>query len=556
MENWVIITKGADFRKIGQTFGISPVTARLIRNRDILGDDAIRDYLYGDPTELPDPSLMKDMDRTVRILKEKIAGGALIRVVGDYDIDGVMASYILKRGLSGLGARIDVTLPHRVRDGYGISERIIEEAYRDQVDTIITCDNGISAGPVIQKAKDLGMTVLVTDHHNVNADAMPKADACIDPKQTDCAYPFKELCGAGIAWRLISLMDPSQGEELLPFAAFATIGDIVSLRDDNRKIVKKGLELLRNTDNPGLRALMEVNTLSQTDLSAYHIGFVLGPCINAAGRLDSALLAEALLEAEDDESALRLALQLKDLNDRRKTLTEQGTALAESQLESRELADQKVYVIYLPSVHESVVGIIAGRICEKYHRPTIILTDSGSYLKGSGRSVEGYHMFDALKSCEDILVKFGGHPMAAGVTLEADKLEELRTRLNAFCTMSEQELAGKVRIDMELSMSYVTEDLLEEWQLLEPYGQDNPEPVFALRNVCAEKTSLVGKEGNVLRMTLVQEDGYRFSAVAFKQARELLERIRADRHLTILYYPTVNEFRGERTIQAVVTGFR
>lgn len=554
MEKWVVTAKRADFYEIGRKFQIDPVIARLIRNRDIVGDDDIALYLHGDMSDMADPLLMKDMRRATEILKQKIVDGALIRVVGDYDIDGIMSTYILKQGIKALGGQVSSAIPHRIRDGYGVSKRIIQEACDDGIDTIVTCDNGISAWEPLSLAHELGMTTIVTDHHEVAS--VPEADAVVNPKQEDCPYPYKQMCGAAIAWMFMKAMDCPITEELLPYAAFGTIGDIVSLTGNNRIIVKKGIEKLRETTNVGFLKLAEVCGIAMKDLDTYHVGFVLGPCLNACGRLDSADLALALLEETDEARAFERATAIKALNDRRKSLTEEGVIQAENILAAENRLADKVYVLYLQGCHESIAGIIAGRIREKYNHPTFVLTDGEQGLKGSGRSIEGYPLFEALQACAAYLIRFGGHALAAGLSLEKEKLEAFRQALNANCRLEAEDFTAKVKIDVPMPMSYVTEGLLDEINQLRPFGTDNPEPLFAMKDVIAENVKILGKDGKVLKMTLREESGAVCEAIAFRKAEALYDRICDNRHLAVTYYPSLNEFRGRKTLQAVITNFK
>jgi single-stranded-DNA-specific exonuclease len=553
LEKWFISAKKADFNSIAEKFGIDPVTARLIRNRDIVGNREIEEYLHGDISMLHSPLLMKNMGRAAEILGSKIADGAHIRVIGDYDIDGIMSSYILKRGLSELGASVDLTIPDRIQDGYGVSDSMIRKAHAEGIDTVVTCDNGISASDQVKLAKSLGMTVIVTDHHEVLK--APEADAVVDPKQEGDSYPYKNLCGAAIAWKLIQAMG-GKTEDLLQYAAFATVGDIVDLTGENRIIVKEGLERIRHTDNLGLRKLMAVNGLRPEAVDPYSIGFVLGPCLNASGRLDTAMRAYGLLNARDEAAAERIAGELKSLNDSRKAMTEEGVAQAEKLLAEGGCSKDRIYVLYLPECHESLAGIIAGRIREKYGHPTFVLTDAENGLKGSGRSTEAYSMFEGLVKCADLFTKFGGHPMAAGISLPAENLEPFRKKINETCTLSEEDLVPKVLIDVPMPFSYLTEGLLEEMNLLEPFGKGNPKPVFAMKDVMAENVRVLGAKGNVLKMRLLLPDGRHAEGIAFRNAGELMERIRRNPKIDIVYYPTLNEFNGRKTLQAVITHFR
>ena len=553
-EKWVITAKRADFYDIGRTFRLDPVVARLIRNRDVVGNEAIDRYLNGTLKDLSDPRSMRGMAEAVSILKDKIAGGARMRVVGDYDIDGVMAAYLLCEGLKSLGANVDAAIPHRVIDGYGISERLIRCAAEDGVDTIITCDNGVSAWEPLRLAKELGLTVIVTDHHEVIR--LPGADAVIDPHQEGCPYPYKELCGAAVAWRLLDVMNCPLVDDLLPYAAFATVGDIVDLTGENRIIVKEGLKALRSCSNRGMRMLARVNDLSLNDIEPYHIGYILGPCLNAAGRLESADLALHLLQSRSDDEALDMASRLKALNDRRKAMTEDGVTLAEEQLEKNGERDRAIYVVHLENVHESIAGIIAGRLREAHEHPVFVLTGTGEIVKGSGRSVEAYPLIEGLKACDELLVKYGGHRMAAGLSLRRENVEAFRRQINDVCGLTKEDLIPKVRIDAAMPMSYVTEDLIRQIDLLRPFGKGNPEPLFAMKDVTAEQVRILGRDRHVLKMTLQEENGYKCEAIAFKDADGFKEQLEKDRTVTVAYYPSVNEFRGVRTLQAVITHYR
>ena len=555
MEKWVVTAKRADFNDIGRRFGIDPVVARCIRNRDIVGDDAIREYLYGDLTCLNDPMLLLNMDKAVRILRGKIASRARIRIIGDYDIDGIMSSYILKRGLTELGANADVKIPHRVTDGYGINENLIRDAYADGIDTIVTCDNGISAGKQIATAKELGMTVIVTDHHEV-LDVPDAADAVIDAKQPGDSYPYKEMCGAGVAWKLILALGGDPNYDLLPYVAFATVGDIVDLTGENRILVREGLKRLYTVDNPGLRALARECRVDIGKIDSYHIGFVLGPCLNASGRLDTAMRACSLLEERDEIRAGRLARELKDLNDSRKAMTEEGVELACETVEAAGLVQDKVFVIFLPKVHESLAGIVAGRVREKYNHPTFVLTRGEEGVKGSGRSIEGYPMFDALVGVSHLLTKFGGHPMAAGLSLPEENIEAFRRELNEQCTLTEEDFIEKVKIDVPMPVAYVTEKLIEDLEKLAPFGKANPKPVFAEKDVVCAYPRILGANRNVLKArVLTPTGGVGPDLISFRSAEELMDIIRERGSVSITYYPQINEYMGTRSIQIAVSRF-
>lgn len=585
-ERWVLLRKGADFAGIGKKFHISPRLACLIRNRDIVGDEQIENYLYGTIADLGDGMLMKDMDRAVEILMEKIREGAPIRIIGDYDIDGVCATYILLEGLKGLGAVADTDIPDRITDGYGLNRHLIDRAFEAGTDTIITCDNGIAAAEEIAYGKGLGMTVIVTDHHEVPFDEedgekkyhLPPADAVVDPKRTDCSYPFKGLCGAAVAYKLMEALYEAMGKDssdidyLMEEVAFATVGDVMDLTGENRIFVRQGLEMLQSTSNLGLRALMECTGIDRKAVNTYHIGFVLGPCLNASGRLDTAKRALALLEAGSKQEADVLAGDLKALNDSRKEMTEEAVRQAAEQVEHTEAGRQKVLVLYLPDCHESLAGIVAGRIRERYCRPVFVITDSGEMAKGSGRSIEAYHMYEEMNKCRNLFVKFGGHKLAAGLTLKKENIEKFRQDINAVCTLTETDMTEKVSIDMQMPFSCVTEELLEELKLLEPFGKGNTKPVFAEKNVSIVSCRLIGKNRNMLRMRLCDVAGTDMDAVYFGDAVGFLEEV-GERYgktvrdhffeggyrrirLSVTYYPGVNEYMGQKTMQIVVTHYQ
>ena len=558
MEKWYMSAKRADFMAIGRKFGIDPVIARVIRNRGIVGDDAIRMFLYGDLSDLHDPFLFKEMDKAVKIIREKIREGAHIRIIGDYDIDGIMSSYILRRGLKELGGNADVKIPDRVTDGYGINEKLIREAKADGVDTIITCDNGISAGPQIALGKELGMTMIVTDHHEVLT--LPEAADCvIDAKQKDCPYPYKELCGAGVAWKLILALGGDPDYRMLPYAAFATVGDIVDLTGENRILVKEGLSRMKDADSLGFRTLAAECGVDLGAMNVYHIGFVMGPCLNASGRLDTAMRAARLLETEDALEAERLAHELKELNDSRKSLTEIGVEQAVAFVEESGIVNDKIFVIYQPELHESLAGIVAGRIRERYAHPVFVLTRGEEGIKGSGRSVEAYHMFEGLCGVKELLTKFGGHPMAAGLTLPEENIEAFRRGLNEQCTLSEDDFCEKITVDVPMPVGYVTEELVSQLDLLAPFGKANEKPVFAERNAVVTSPRIMGKKRNVLkaRVTSSRESGYGMHGsqemISFRNVDALMERISRDPCMTIAYYPRINEYLGRKTIQIEVS---
>ena len=556
MAKWVEIRKGADFQSIGEKFGISSLTARLIRNKDITEESEIRQYLYGGLSDLCSASVMKGIIPAVEILQKKIKEGASIRIIGDYDIDGVCSTYILLRGLTRAGAEVDTDIPDRKKDGYGLNEDLVKRAYDAGVDTIVTCDNGIAAVKEIAYAKSLGMTVIITDHHELQEE-IPPADVVVNPHQKDCPYPYKNLCGAGVAWKLVSALWEQLGvpeqelyEDLLLFAGFATVGDVMDLTGENRILVKEALKLRKTTSHPGISALIEVNEISRETISAFHIGFVLGPCINASGRLDTAKRALELLKTTDYEKALVKAAELKALNDERKSMTDDGVQQALDQIENSDMKRDRVLVIYLPDCHESLAGIIAGRIRERYYRPVFVLTRSQDGVKGSGRSIETYSMFEEMSKCKELYTKYGGHPMAAGVSMPEEHVEKFRKRLNELCTLTEKDLTEVVRIDIAMPFSYVSERLVEELSLLEPFGKGNSKPVFAAKGVQVLETRVLGKNQNVLRLKLKDESGTTMDGIYFSdQMNEVLKTMQQKPRLAFLYYPEINEFRGQRTLQ-------
>lgn len=586
MERWVLLRKGADFEAIGKKYQISPRLACLIRNRDVIGEEAIERYLNGTISDLYDGMLMKDADKAIDILKEKIAEEKKIRVIGDYDIDGVNATYILLEGLERLGAYVDSDIPDRIGDGYGLNRHLIDRAYDAGIDTIITCDNGIAAANEIAYGKELGMTIIVTDHHEIPFDEidgekiyrLPPADAVIDPKQKDCVYPFKGLCGAAVAYKLMEALWESMGkdsadlDDLIENVAIATVGDVMDLEDENRIFVKEGLQMLKRTKNPGLKALIECTGIDKESLNSYHIGFVLGPCINASGRLDTAKRALKLLRVRTQKEADILAGDLKALNDSRKDMTEEAVKLAKEQVETTDLSDDRVLVIYLPDCHESLAGIVAGRIRECYYKPVFVLTDAEDGAKGSGRSIDGYHMYEELNKCKDILTKFGGHRLAAGLSLEKENIAEFRRRLNENCTLTEEEMKEKVTIDMEMPFLCLTEELVKELELLEPFGKGNTKPIFAARGVTLLGARILGKNRNVLKIKAQDANGSVIEAMLFqnvegflKNMEETYGRMEVDALLqgrgghikiAVTYYPDINEYMGKRTPQIVITHYR
>ena len=569
MEKWYEIKKGADFQAIAERFGISPVTARLIRNRGVIGDAAIDKYLNGTCRDLYDPHLLYESEKLVCILSEKIRQGRPIRIIGDYDIDGVMSTYILYQGITRCGGSVSCAIPDRMRDGYGINEHLIDAAYEEGMDTIITCDNGIAAINEIAHAKELGMTVLVTDHHEipyveeqgVRRYLRSAADAIVNPKQQECSYPYKGLCGATVAWKIIQLLyekfciDTEEAFAFLEFVAFATVGDVMELTDENRILVKYGLKKMAQTKNLGLRRLAEKNNLDLGAITAYHIGFVIGPCLNAGGRLKTAKEALALLRAQSEEEAERLAEELKELNDTRKDMTEQGTEAAKLQVESWYQKD-KVLVVFLPECHESLAGIIAGRLREYYQKPAIVLTRGEEAVKGSGRSIDEYHMFKKLTEVSDLLLKFGGHPLAAGLSLEEKNIDEFRRRLNENAGLTEEDFKAKVWIDVPMPVGYVTERLVRELSCLEPFGQGNEKPLFAEKSLRIRASRVLGRNRNVVKMTLEETDGHAIEALYFGDGTAFEEERAGRREIDVVYYPDINEYNGRKTLQAVIRRYK
>ncbi len=565
---WRIRARRADFYGLAARFSISPYLVRIMVNRGI-AEENFEEYLSGSLSTLPDPLLLAGMEEAAQLLIRKQKEGKKIRVIGDYDIDGICSTYILLTGLRTIGAEADYDIPDRIQDGYGLNANLIRRALAEGTDTILTCDNGISALAEIREAKESGMTVIVTDHHEVGHGAdgreeLPPADAVVDPKREGSAYPFRDICGAVVAWKLVDVLYRRCGipeqkwRELLPFAAIATVGDVMPLAEENRKIVREGLRAIGVTKNTGLRKLTELCNLNISALSAYHIGFVIGPCLNAGGRLESAKVGLNMLLETDPEKAEAAALHLKELNDERKRMTNEGVTEAVRQAEEQ-YADQNVLVIYLKDCHESVAGIIAGRLREHTGRPVFILTDSVSEdcLKGSGRSIPAYHMFHALEEVKDLLLKFGGHPAAAGLTLPREKLPEFRRRLNEAAQLTEEDLTEKLWIDMELPFSRLTEQFIGELERLQPFGQGNEKPLFAQRKVKILDVRIMGRDRNVVKLRLRDQEGTEIEGVAFRiDGEAFLAEMNGRRTFSIVYYPDINEFMGRRTVQAVLQGWK
>lgn len=569
-KKWFVSMKKADFNRIAEKYHISPITARLIRNRDITGDDEIDLYLNGTIADLCDGMLMRDMDRAVEILAEKIREEKKIRVIGDYDIDGVNATYILQEGLAGLGADVDTDIPDRIRDGYGLNKMLIDRALDDGIDTIVTCDNGIAAAEEIAYGKEQGLTVVVTDHHEVpyietNGDKeylLPPADAVVDPHRPDCGYPFKGLCGAAVAYKLVEALcdvmqrDPEDMDYLMENVAIATVGDVMDLTGENRIFVKQGLEMLKRTHNPGLKALIECTGIDVERLNTYHIGFVIGPCINASGRLDTAKRALELLNARTRREAVMLAEDLKALNDSRKEMTEKGVEKAVRLIEHTDLREDKVLVVYLPECHESIAGIIAGRLKERYYRPVFVLTRAEEEVKGSGRSIESYDMFGQMCRCRELFTKFGGHKLAAGLSLAEENVELFRRTINELAELTEEDLMEKVSIDMQLPFPYITEALLGELSLLEPFGKGNPKPLFAERNIRVLGPRILGKNRNVLKCRLEDPSGNQMDAVYFGDVETCLRKMEEKPVMSFTYYPSINEYMGRKTLQVTIVNYQ
>ena len=574
MGKWVVCAKRADFQKISQEFGIDPVIARLIRNRDVEGTENIRSYLYGTLKELPSPWLLKDMDKAVEILQEKIKEHRKIRIIGDYDIDGVTSTCILLKGFQRLGADADTYIPDRIKDGYGLNQMLIDRALEDDVDTIVTCDNGIAAMSEIAYGKENGMTIVVTDHHEVpyleengkKKYLLPPADVVVDPHRADCEYPFKGLCGAAVAYKLVEVLYRVSGkseqevehlqDNLMENVAIATIGDVMDLVGENRVFVKKGLELLKTTKNEGLHALMQCTGVDTANLNTYHIGFVLGPCINAGGRLDTAKRALELLNASNRREAVTLAADLKELNDSRKEMTEEGVEEAVRQIESSSWKDDQVLVVYLPKCHESIAGIIAGRIKERYYRPTFVLTRGETGVKGSGRSIEAYDMFAEMSRCRELFTKFGGHKLAAGLSLEEENVEVFRKRINELADLTEDDLQMKVSIDMRLPFPYINEELIHELKILEPFGKGNGKPLFAESKLRVIQPRIFGKNRNVLKCRLEDQQGNQMEAVYFGEVEDCLQQMEKKQIMSFTYYPSINEYMGRRTIQLTIVNYQ
>ena len=569
MAKWFVYNKSADFKRIGEKYNIDQVVARVLINRDVAEND-MAEYLNPAPEHLHDGSQMQDMFRGVSLIKDSIDKKCKIRIIGDYDVDGIQSTYILHQGLLRLGADVDYAIPDRVEDGYGINTSMVDKAHSEGVETIITCDNGIAAMDAIELAKEYNMTVVITDHHEIPYEdtdegrkfILPPADAVINPHRQDCNYPFEKLCGAAVAWKFIEQLYMACGlskDEAYVFvenAAFATVCDVMELVGENRTIVKLGLERLNNTQNLGLDTLIKRCKLENTNLSAYHLGFVLGPCLNASGRLDSATVAIELLESTSPIEAARLAEKLQSLNEERKNMTEMGIRIAEETILNEGMENDVVLVVYLPAVHESVAGIIAGRIRERFERPVFILVDAADEdgVKGSGRSLDGYSMYDKMCECRDLLDKFGGHPKAAGLSLKRENVDILRQRLNEQAGVTLEDLEPRIHIDVPMPFGYISTKLIKDLDLLEPFGNGNSKPIFAQKNVRILSHKSIGKTGQYKKLVLQDQQGFKIDALYFGDADRFDEVYAAKGGLMdVLYYPQINEFRGVASLQIVVT---
>lgn len=589
MAKWMVAAKKADFAAIAEEFQIDPVIARIIRNRDIVGEEAIERFLHGTLQDLHDPTLLQDAERAAGIVREKIADGKRIRIIGDYDIDGICSTYLLLAGLTHCGAAVDTAIPHRIHDGYGLNDHLIREAWEAGTDTIVTCDNGIAATAQIAYAKSLGMTVIVTDHHEVpyevledgsRQECLPDADAVIDPKRKDCGYPFEGICGAVVAYKFLQVLfagdDTVQTQELmqelLAFAAFATVGDVMELVDENRIIVRYGLRQILRSANYGLQALLAVNGLQDKKLSAYHIGFVLGPCLNATGRLDTAERALRMFCTKDRAEAVTIAGELKALNESRKDMTVRGTEEAVAMIEEGGLKQDRVLVLYLPDCHESLAGIIAGRIRERYHKPVFVLTRSEEGVKGSGRSIEAYHMYEKMSECKELYMKYGGHKLAAGVSMPEENVEPFREYLNRHCGLTEEDFVEKIHIDVPMPMSYVTAAFVKQLSVLEPFGNGNAKPVFAQKNIRLISGRILGKNGNVGKYCVEDESGRRYDMMYFGDlavwhlflqehfGQTAFERLyqgsrAGDICIHVIYYPDLNVYQGRENLQMIMQDY-
>lgn len=587
MSKWILQRKAADYKGLSDKLKVDPVIVRLMVNRGLSTYEEMEEYLHPTLDNFPDPHLFADMDEACGLLMDAIDEGVKIRVVGDYDVDGIMSTYILTSAIKEVGGDVDYAVPHRMVDGYGINPEMVQAAFDDGVRFIITCDNGIAAAPAVDLAKKLGMTFVVTDHHEVPFETaedgsvvqkLPNADAVVDPKRNDCGYPFKGICGAQVAWKLVDVLfefvglDKEMADKYLQFASIATVCDVMELKGENRATVYHGLKAIENTDNVGLNALLARNELKGKPLSCYHLGFIIGPCLNASGRLDTASKAIELLFEEDSAKALASANELVELNSQRKNMTQIGIDKARDIIENSDIKNQKVLVVYIPELHESLAGIVAGRIRETYNKPVLVITDAEDGAKGSGRSIPAYNMFEELTAVKDVFTKFGGHPMAAGVSLPTDKIDELRDRLNSNCKLTEDDMQEIIKIDCDMPLSYMTESLVDSIDMLAPFGTGNTKPLFALKNVEIKGASFMGKEGQFLRLNVGTENGGNMTALMFRNVLEFqqavsdkygddtLQRLFSgntnDVKMDIIYEPSINEYRGNRSIQIMVENFK
>lgn len=585
MSKWMLNRRGADFKGMARQLGVDPVLVMLMVNRGLSSLEEMREYL-NPSLAFPDPHLLQDVDLACELLMYAIDEGTKIRVIGDYDVDGIMSTYILVSAIAECGGQVDFALPHRIEDGYGINPDMVDKAYSEGVGLIITCDNGIAAAPAVDRARELGMTIIVTDHHEVPFELsgqdkvyhLPMADAVVDPKREDCSYPFKGICGAQVVHKLTYClyemlgMDSKLADQYLVYAAIACVCDVMELKGENRSLVYYGLRALQSVENTGLQALLLATGLKDKAIASYHIGFIIGPCLNATGRLESAMEALELLTEPDKFKAAALAEKMVALNESRKSMTEKGIEAATAMVEEEGLKEDRVLVVYLPDLHESIAGIVAGRLKEKYYRPTLVITDSADGAKGSGRSIEAYNMFEELSAVKDIFTRFGGHPMAAGISLPKERIGELRRRLNENCRLTGDDLEEKILIDIALPLSYLSVDLIENFSRLEPFGTGNKKPLFALKGIGIKRASRMGKEGQYLRLDLVTEDNRTMTGLVFNKANQLEKALR-DRYgdmafaallkgqaqgltLDFIYQAQVNEFRDNKSVNIIIEDFK
>lgn len=569
-EKWMLITKKADFKSIAENYNMDQVTARIMRNREIVGQEAMDKYLHGTLENLYSPFLLKDMDKLTDILIESIKKRKKVRVIGDYDIDGIQSAYILHQGIKRAGGLADVAIPHRIKDGYGINENLITQAKEEGIDTIITCDNGIAAIDEIAYAKELGMTVLVTDHHDVPYEEIDKnrvykqskADAVVNPKQEGCKYPFSGICGAVVAFKTIMALyqkleigEEEAISEFLEHAAFATVGDVMELVDENRIIVKYGIRQMKRTNNQGLFALMQQKNIPLEKLSAYHLGFVLGPCLNASGRLDTAKQSLELMQVRDESEAAVLAILLSDLNEERKRMTTEGIERAKELIEKEHIDKDKVMLVYIKELHESLAGIVAGRIRESYHKPVFVLTQGEEGVKGSGRSIEAYSMYEEMCRCQELFEKFGGHPMAAGLSMKEENVASFREKINEYCNLKEEDFIPKIYIDVPMPLGYVTKELIRQFKVLEPFGKGNQKPVFADKNIIVKSKKIIGKNQNVLKLQLADDTGRTYDGIYFGDVFQMMEFLEDRDRISIIYYPEINTYMGQEEIQIIVSNY-